>query len=190
MAVLLSNDVDPIGFPRKAWNFRWRIDDAKFSQSVGWRIRLGPAFYQGMESFTPLASTLGGILIGLAAVGLLVFHGRIAGISGIAGGIFRREPGDVTWRVMFLVGLFVAGIVWSAFRPLDYRVEIDRSTLALVVAGLVVGVGTQLGSGCTSGHGVCGIGRFSKRSIVATLTFMATAAATVFVVNEVLGGAV
>ena len=143
-----------------------------------------------MESFTPIASTLGGLLIGLAAAGLLVFHGRIAGISGIAGGIFRREAGDTAWRVMFLAGLFVAGIAWSAFRPLDYRVEIDRSTAALIVAGLVVGFGTQLGSGCTSGHGVCGIGRLSRRSMVATLTFMVTAAATVFVVNELLGGAV
>lgn len=143
-----------------------------------------------MESFTPIASTIGGVLIGIAAAGLLVFHGRIAGISGIAGGIFRREPGDISWRVMFLVGLFTAGIVWGYFRPLDYRVEIDRSTLALIVAGLAVGIGTQLGSGCTSGHGVCGIGRFSKRSTVATISFMATAAITVFVVNEVLGGAI
>lgn len=119
-----------------------------------------------------------------------MFHGRIAGISGIAGGIFRREPGDLAWRIMFLAGLFVAGVVWGYFRPLDYRVEIDRSMLALTVAGLAVGIGTQLGSGCTSGHGVCGIGRFSKRSTVATISFMVTAAITVFVVNEVLGGAI
>lgn len=143
-----------------------------------------------MESFTPIASTLGGLMIGVAAAGLLMFHGRIAGISGIAGGIFRRQEGDIGWRVMFLVGLFAAGVVWSFFAPDDYAFAIERSTPALVVAGLAVGVGTQLGSGCTSGHGVCGIGRLSKRSIVATLTFMATAAITVFIVNEVLGGAV
>jgi uncharacterized membrane protein YedE/YeeE len=144
-----------------------------------------------MESFTPIASTIGGALIGIAAGGLLMFHGRIAGISGIAGGIFRRrEPGDISWRIMFLVGLFVAGVVWAHFRPMDYEVAIARSPLALIVAGLAVGVGTQLGSGCTSGHGVCGIGRFSKRSMVATLTFMATAAITVFIVNEVLGGSI
>lgn len=144
-----------------------------------------------MESFTPIASTLGGVLIGIAAAGLLMFHGRIAGISGIAGGIFRqREAGDVSWRIMFLVGLFSAGVVWAYFRPMDYRFAIERSTLALVVAGLAVGVGTQLGSGCTSGHGVCGIGRLSKRSMIATVTFMTTAAITVFIVNEVLGGAV
>ena len=143
-----------------------------------------------MESFTPIASTIGGVLIGIAAAGLLMFHGRIAGISGIAGGIFRREHGDIAWRVMFLVGLFTAGVAWSYLRPMDYAFGIERSTLALVVAGLAVGVGTQLGSGCTSGHGVCGIGRFSKRSTVATATFMATAAVTVFIVNEVLGGAI
>jgi uncharacterized membrane protein YedE/YeeE len=143
-----------------------------------------------MESFTPIASTVGGLMIGVAAAGLLLFHGRIAGISGIAGGIFRRESGDVAWRVMFIIGLFTAGAVWSQFFPLDYAVEIERSTLALIVAGLTVGIGTQLGSGCTSGHGVCGIGRLSKRSTVATISFMITAAITVFVVNEVFGGSI
>ena len=143
-----------------------------------------------MESFTPIASTIGGVLIGIAAAGLLMFHGRIAGISGIAGGIFRREPGDTSWRVMFLVGLFAAGLGWSFFFPQDYLVEIDRSTGALVLAGLIVGLGTQVGGGCTSGHGVCGIGRLSKRSTVATISFMITAALTVFVVNEVLGGSI
>lgn len=143
-----------------------------------------------MDSFTPIASTFGGMLIGLAAAGLLMFHGRIAGISGIAGGIFRRQPGDVTWRVMFVAGLFIAGVLGSWFDPEAYRVGIDRSTLALIMAGLAVGVGTQLGSGCTSGHGVCGIGRLSKRSGVATASFMATAAITVFIINEILGGSV
>jgi uncharacterized membrane protein YedE/YeeE len=119
-----------------------------------------------------------------------MFHGRIAGISGIAGGIFRRETGDMSWRVMFLIGLFAAGLGWSFFFPQDYLFEIERSTLALIIAGLTVGVGTQLGSGCTSGHGVCGIGRLSKRSTVATISFMATAALTVFVVNEILGGSI
>jgi len=143
-----------------------------------------------MESFTPIASTLGGVLIGIAAAGLLMFHGRIAGISGIAGGIFRRQDGDSAWRVMFLVGLLAAGLGWSFFFPQDYLVEIDRSIWALAVAGLAVGVGTQIGSGCTSGHGVCGIGRLSKRSLVATISFMITAALTVLVVNEVLGGSI
>jgi uncharacterized membrane protein YedE/YeeE len=143
-----------------------------------------------MESFTPIASTIGGLMIGTAAAGLLLFHGRIAGISGIAGGIFRREAGDISWRVMFLIGLFAAGAGWSLFYPQDYVVDISRSTPALLVAGLTVGIGTQLGSGCTSGHGVCGIGRLSKRSTVATISFMITAALTVFVVNEMLGGSI
>jgi uncharacterized membrane protein YedE/YeeE len=143
-----------------------------------------------MESFTPITSSIGGVLIGIASAGLLMFHGRIAGISGIAGGIFQRVPGDTSWRVMFLVGLFVAGLGWSYFFPQDYLVEIDRSTGALAVAGLAVGIGTQVGGGCTSGHGVCGIGRLSKRSTVATISFMITAALTVFVVNEVLGGSI
>ncbi len=129
-------------------------------------------------------------MIGLASAGLLMFHGRIAGISGIVGGIFRRVPGDTSWRVMFLVGLLAAGLGWSYFFPQDYLVEIDRSTGALAVAGLAVGIGTQIGGGCTSGHGVCGIGRLSKRSTVATISFMITAALTVFVVNEVLGGSI
>ena len=129
-------------------------------------------------------------MIGAAAAGLLLFHGRIAGISGIAGGIFRKEAGDIAWRVMFLVGLFAAGVLWSYFYPQDYAFGIARSTPALIVAGLAVGIGTQIGSGCTSGHGVCGIGRLSKRSTAATITFMATAAITVFVVNEVLGGSI
>ncbi|TFH29877.1 MAG: YeeE/YedE family protein [Myxococcales bacterium] len=143
-----------------------------------------------MESFTPIASSIGGILIGIAAAGLLMFHGRIAGISGIAGGIFRPTQGDTSWRVMFLVGLFAAGFGWSNFFPQDYVVDIDRSTAALVIAGLTVGIGTQVGGGCTSGHGVCGLGRLSKRSTVATISFMITAALTVFVINEVLGGSV
>ena len=129
-------------------------------------------------------------MIGIAAAGLLMFHGRIAGISGIAGGIFRRVPGDTSWRVMFLLGLLAAGLGWSYFFPQDYVVGISRSMPALVIAGLAVGIGTQIGGGCTSGHGVCGIGRLSKRSTVATISFMATAALTVFVVNEVFGGAV
>jgi uncharacterized membrane protein YedE/YeeE len=143
-----------------------------------------------MESFTPIASSIGGLLIGIAAAGLLMFHGRIAGISGIAGGIFRRVAGDTSWRVMFHLGLLAAGLGWSYFFPQDYLVEISRSTPALVVAGMAVGIGTQVGGGCTSGHGVCGIGRLSKRSTVATISFMVTAALTVFVVNEVFGGAV
>ena len=112
------------------------------------------------------------------------------GAAGMFTVMYMLKHNDTAWRVMFLVGLFTAGVVWSYFRPEDYTFGIERSTGALIFAGLTVGVGTQIGSGCTSGHGVCGIGRLSKRSTVATITFMTTAAITVFVVNGVLGGAV
>ena len=139
------------------------------------------------STFTPLSSLVGGLLIGLASAGLLLFHGRIAGISGILGGALERRAGDIGWRVSFLVGLIATGAVWSALFPEAYAVTIVRSPLALGVAGVLVGVGTRIGNGCTSGHGVCGLGRLSRRSLVATLTFMATAALTVFLTHLLLG---
>jgi uncharacterized membrane protein YedE/YeeE len=137
--------------------------------------------------FTPLAGLAGGILIGLASAGLWLATGRIAGISGILGGAPFAEAGERAWRVAFLVGL-PAG-TWLALQllPAARAFEITRSPLLLVAGGLLVGCGTQLGSGCTSGHGVCGLARGSRRSLVATCTFMATAAATVFVLRHVLG---
>lgn len=144
----------------------------------------------GAVEFTPVASLAGGLLIGLSAALLLVSHGRIAGISGIAGGLLTRpHRSDVAWRVAFLVGMVGTGAVLAALRPELFRFELSRSAAALVVAGLLVGFGSRLGNGCTSGHGVCGLGRFSKRSFAATLTFMATGALTVFVVQHLLGGA-
>ncbi|MEM7437391.1 MAG: YeeE/YedE family protein [Myxococcota bacterium] len=143
-----------------------------------------------MDSFTPVASLIGGILIGIAGAGLLLFHGRIAGISGIAGGVIRAERGDVSWRIMFLAGLVATGMIGTLVAPDAYAFTIERSTSALIVAGALVGIGTQLGSGCTSGHGVCGIGRLSRRSFVATVAFMAAAAMTVFVVNHIVRGSV
>lgn len=138
-----------------------------------------------------LAPLAGGILIGLAAAVLLFFHGRIAGISGILGGALRnRQRGDLGWRLAFLVGLLAAGAVAVLLSPTQVEITIDRSLGAMALAGLLVGFGTALGSGCTSGHGVCGIARLSKRSLVATATFMAVGALTVFVVNHLLGGAV
>lgn len=142
-----------------------------------------------MENFTPLASTLGGLLVGLASAMLLVFNGRIAGISGIVGGLLRREPGEMGWRAMFFGGLLLGGLVYAWLAPEAFAVEIDRSAGALLVAGVLVGVGTQMGGGCTSGHGICGLSRLSARSLVAVLTFMAAAAATVFVVSHFFGGA-
>ncbi|MFW6050420.1 MAG: YeeE/YedE family protein [Myxococcota bacterium] len=143
-----------------------------------------------MTEFTPVASLVGGLMIGVSAALLLLANGRIAGISGIAGGLLTRPPrGDVAWRVLFVGGLFVGGAVMAAFEPALFAFELDRSVAALVAAGLLVGFGTRLGNGCTSGHGVCGISRLSARSLAATGTFMAFGVATVFVVRHLMGGA-
>jgi len=141
-----------------------------------------------MTEFTPIASTLGGVLIGLSAAMLMLFHGRIAGISGIFGGVLRRPSGDTRWRLAFVLGLVVGGLVLGFAAPQWFVVEVERSPLAIIIAGLAVGFGTRLGSGCTSGHGVCGISRFSRRSILATVTFMAVGAATAFVITQFFGG--
>ena len=139
-----------------------------------------------MEHFTPYSATAGGMLIGLAAVVLMAFHGRIAGISGIVGGLLAPRTGDVAWRTAFVIGMIAAAAALAAagFAP-ALR---ERPGLGLIViAGLLVGFGTRLGSGCTSGHGVCGLARLSTRSLVATLVFMASAAAVVFVARRILG---
>ena len=138
----------------------------------------------------PLLSLAGGALIGLAASALLLFNGRVTGVSGIAGGLFAPKRGDVLWRALFLAGLLVGGLVVAATAPAAVSFGIDRSLESLVVAGVLVGFGTRLGSGCTSGHGVCGLARLSGRSLVATATFMIAGAAVVYVVQHVLGGAV
>ncbi|VVE78389.1 YeeE/YedE family protein [Pandoraea sputorum] len=140
--------------------------------------------------FTPWASLAGGVLIGIAAVWLMLSAGRIAGISGIAGGLLRPRAGDVAWRVAFIFGLMAAPWVYRAVAIVP-EVQVEASTAMLVAAGLLVGFGTRLGSGCTSGHGVCGLSRLSWRSLVATLCFMATGFLTVYVVRHVLhiGGA-
>jgi len=143
-----------------------------------------------MENFTPTPSLVGGLLIGAASAALLVYSGHIAGISGILGGSLgtdRLEAGG--WRLWFLGGLLAGGIAMFAIWPGGFADLVDVGLAATVAAGLLVGVGTRLGSGCTSGHGVCGIGRLSPRSLSATLTFIATGAVTVFVVRQLLGGA-
>ncbi|VVE88453.1 YeeE/YedE family protein [Pandoraea bronchicola] len=141
--------------------------------------------------FTPWTALAGGVLIGLAAVWLMLAAGRIAGISGIVGGLLRPSAGDVGWRVTFIAGLVAAPWVYRAVAVVP-EAQIDAGTAMLVAAGLLVGFGTRLGSGCTSGHGVCGLSRLSWRSLVATLCFMATGFLTVFVVRHVLnvGGGV
>ena len=133
--------------------------------------------------FTSRSSLAGGLLIGLATALLLLLSGRIAGISGIVGGLLRPGKGDVAWRVAFVLGLFAAPLVFVLAMPLP-RVVIDASTTTLIIAGLLVGVGTRYGSGCTSGHGVSGLSRGSRRSIVATASFMVAGFLTVFVVRH------
>jgi uncharacterized membrane protein YedE/YeeE len=140
-----------------------------------------------MTEFEPISALVGGVLIGLAASLLLLTNGRIAGISGILGRTLALEFGQHGWRILFLLGLPVgAGLIGIIQGGLV--TDIHASIPTLIVAGLLVGFGTQLGSGCTSGHGVCGISRGSRRSIAATCTFMITAGAVVFLVRHVLGG--
>ncbi|MCK8496978.1 MULTISPECIES: YeeE/YedE family protein [Myxococcus] len=138
---------------------------------------------------TFLLPLLGGVLLGLGAALLLLFNGRIAGISGIAGGLWAPSSGDTGWRVAFIGGLMLGGVVLAAVRPSVLGAPVLTGVGTPLIAGLCVGFGTRLGSGCTSGHGVCGLARGSKRSLVATLTFMAAGAATVFVTRHLGGGA-
>ena len=138
-----------------------------------------------LTEFTPWTAALGGLLIGLAASLLRLSNGRIAGISGICGGLLARSTGDRGWRLCFLAGLPLGAV--GAFRG-GLPIQIVASPVALVAAGLLVGFGTQLGNGCTSGHGVCGLARGSRRSLAATLTFMASGAITVFLARHIVGG--
>jgi uncharacterized protein len=137
-------------------------------------------------SFTPWSAVIGGAIIGIAAALLALVNGRIAGISGIAGALLRPRSGDVAWRVAFVAGLLLAPLLYASVAA-PPAVVIDASYPVLVVAGLLVGVGTRYGGGCTSGHGVCGISRLSMRSIAATLLFMVARFATVFVARHVIG---
>lgn len=139
------------------------------------------------NNFTPLAALAGGALIGISAALFILLNGRIAGITGIIGGLFKPTKGDVAWRIAFTLGLVFAPIVWLLFDKLP-EITIDADYDLLVIAGLIVGFGARLGSGCTSGHGVCGISRLSPRSIIATLAFMGTGFLTVFVARHLLGG--
>lgn len=140
-----------------------------------------------MENFTPVSALAGGLMIGASAALFLLLNGRIAGVSGIIGGLLAPVRGEVGWRLAFLAGMFVSFPLYSALGGGLPAVTLDASLPLLIVAGLIVGFGTRLGAGCTSGHGVCGIGRLSRRSIVATLVFMATAIATVFVTRHIIG---
>ncbi len=138
------------------------------------------------NEFTPWSALAGGALIGLAAAMFVLLNGRIAGISGVIGGLFKPIKGDVAWRALFVLGLVGSSWVYALFTALP-RPRIDASYGGLVIAGLLVGVGTRYGSGCTSGHGVCGLARLSPRSLVATVAFMVAGFATVFVTRHVFG---
>jgi uncharacterized protein len=133
--------------------------------------------------FTPWRSLAGGLLLGVATAMFLVLNGRVLGISGIVGGVLNAAPGDRSWRAFFVAGLLASPWVLGLFHPLPTP-RFDTGWGVLVAAGLLVGFGTRMGAGCTSGHGICGIARFSPRSIMATLCFMATGFATVFVVRH------
>lgn len=136
-------------------------------------------------NFTPLTSLSGGLLIGLAAALFILFFGRVLGISGIVGGLLRPNAGDTGWRLTFVLGIFAAPWLWLLLAD-PVNVTIGADTPTLIIAGLLVGLGTRFGSGCTSGHGVCGLSRLSPRSLVATLSFMAAGFITVYVVRHVL----
>ncbi len=136
------------------------------------------------ESFTPLPALAGGLLIGLAAALLILLNGRIAGVSSILGGLLVRKQDEFIWQLMFIIGLVVAPLIYGLFEALP-RAENQAHGWLLAIAGLLVGLGTRYGSGCTSGHGVCGLSRLSLRSLVATLTFMAAGFITVFFTRHV-----
>ena len=134
-------------------------------------------------NFTPWTSLAGGLLIGAGIALFALLNGRIAGISGIVGGLLRPSKGETAWRIVFLAGLIGAPLVWRLFAALP-EARVDAGYPLLVLAGLLVGVGTRYGSGCTSGHGICGLSRRSPRSIMATIAFMATGFITVWLLRH------
>ncbi|KXJ44666.1 MAG: YeeE/YedE family protein [Cycloclasticus sp. Phe_18] len=141
-----------------------------------------------MENFTPYSSLAGGILLGISASILMYLNGRIAGISGIVGGILNNpSAAEKAWRAAFVVGIIGGASVYAYFFPVSIEPREHVTTALLIVGGLIVGFGTAMGGGCTSGHGVCGISRFSLRSITATMVFLVAGIATVYIVNQVIG---
>ena len=141
-----------------------------------------------MNDFTPIPALIGGALIGTAASLILLTHGKVAGISGIYGGVLRRGTSDRGFRLAFVAGLVFSGAILRAFLPGVFATAWSPAMPLALIAGLLVGFGTQLGNGCTSGHGVCGISRLSVRSLIATAIFMVAGVATVFVARHVIGG--
>ena len=141
-----------------------------------------------MESFTPITALTGGALIGISASALLWLNGRLAGISSIMGGLVRPQPQEVTWRLLFLAGLILGTLFYQLAGGDVSAIRIEMSMPVLIAAGFLVGVGTRIGSGCTSGHGVCGLALLSPRSLTAMATFMLAAGLTVYVVRHVVAG--
>lgn len=141
-----------------------------------------------MENFTPISASIGGVLIGLAAVLLMVLNGRIAGISGVFSGSVFAERGDKFWRAAFVLGLIAAPALWALSKGDPPPFEITENWALIIAGGLLVGFGTRLGSGCTSGHGVCGLSRLSPRSMASVVLFMGAGMATVAIAKSVLGG--
>jgi uncharacterized membrane protein YedE/YeeE len=140
-----------------------------------------------MEHFTPVSAAIGGALIGISAIMLWIANGRIAGISGIVGGLWSPRSDDIAWRVAFLIGLIAAPVVYGWVTGSLPRISVSVPPLIVIAGGLLVGFGTRLGGGCTSGHGVCGLARLSPRSVVATALFMATAVVTSFLLRHAVG---
>jgi len=140
------------------------------------------------QHFTPWASLIGGLLLGLASAVFILINGRILGISGILGGLLPPKVGDISWRVAFLLGMLAAPTVFMTLAPAGFASEprIDAGFWTVIVAGLLVGIGTRYASGCTSGHGVCGLSRLSPRSLVATLSFMGTGFFIVYIVRHIV----
>ena len=141
-----------------------------------------------MHDFTPVSGLLGGALIGLAAALLMLLTGRIAGVTGIVGGLLQPDTADRAWRIAFIAGLIAAPLIAALFGAPLPRPAMNASLVVIAIAGLLVGFGTRMGNGCTSGHGVCGFARLSGRSIVATFIFMTAAVVTVAIVRHGIGG--
>lgn len=139
-------------------------------------------------SFTPIPSLLGGMILGVAAAFYVLLYGRILGISGIISGLIHSQQGDRDWRVALILGLLTAPMLTALFFEIRPVIEVNADWFAVVIAGLLVGFGSHYGSGCTSGHGICGLSRLSPRSLVATLSFMGAGFLTVFVLRHVIGG--
>lgn len=139
-------------------------------------------------SFTPIPALLGGMILGSAAALYVFLHGRILGISGIVSGLIHPQQGDRSWRIVLILGLLTAPLLAVLFFGIRPIVQVDADWFAVVLAGLLVGFGSQYGSGCTSGHGICGLSRLSPRSLVATLSFMGAGFLTVYVLRHLIGG--